>query len=121
MLERKENILEIKVEALSNRIVRMVKYLRRKEAEPSMLNQVIRSGTSIGANVCEARFAQSRADFVNKLSIALKETNETDYWTRKLHTAENLNDKEFESINKDINEVTALLVSIINRMKKNGL
>ncbi len=121
MLERKENILDPKVEAFSDRIIRMVKYLRTKDVEKSILNQIIRSGTSIGANVCEAKFAQSRADFVHKLSIALKEANETEYWTRKLYTAEFLSDKEYTSINKDNKEVIALLVSIINTMKKKGL
>ncbi len=121
MLEKPANVLENKVENFTNRIIKMVKYLKGKYVDSSILNQVLRSGLSIGANVSEAKFAQSRADFVHKMSIALKEANETKYWIEKLHAAEYLSEVEFSSINTDCKEVVALLVSIVNTTKKNGV
>jgi four helix bundle protein len=76
----KESQLKIKSYAFSVRIVRLCQYLNKEKQEYLLSKQVIRSGTGIGALVREAEFGQSRADFVNKLSIALKEANETSYW-----------------------------------------
>jgi four helix bundle protein len=76
----KESQLKIKSYAFSVRIVRLCQYLNKEKKEYLLSKQVIRSGTGIGALVREAEFGQSRADFVNKLSIALKEANETSYW-----------------------------------------
>ncbi|MBQ4041054.1 MAG: four helix bundle protein, partial [Prevotella sp.] len=77
MTQKKENILLIKVEAFTNRIMKLSKYLKDKDTPEYLVSQVCRSGTSIGANINEGIYAQSRADFISKYSIALKESNET--------------------------------------------
>jgi four helix bundle protein len=84
-----------------------------------MLNQVFRSGTAIGALVSEATYAQSPADFISKLSIALKECNETLYWLNILKDTEYINEKEFDSMNTDCTEILALLISSIKTTKQN--
>ena len=101
------------------RIVKMVKYIRCTPKEYGMLNQVFRSGTAIGALVSEAAYAQSSADFINKLSVALKECNETLYWLNILKDTEYLQEKEYESMNADCREILALLVSSIKTTKSN--
>ena len=101
------------------RIVNMVKFIKCSPKEYGMLNQVFRSGTAIGALVSEATYAQSPADFVNKLSIALKECNETLYWLNILKDTEYLNEKEFESMDADCRELLALLISSIKTAKQN--
>ena len=101
------------------RIVKMVKFIKCTPKEYGMLNQVFRSGTAIGALVSEAAYAQSQADFINKLSIALKECNETLYWLNILKDTEYLNEKEYESMNTDCREVLALLISSIKTTKQN--
>ena len=84
-----------------------------------MLNQVFRSGTAIGALVSEAVYAQSPADFVNKLSIALKECNETLYWLHILHDTEYVSKEQFDSMNTDCQELLALLIASIKTTKQN--
>ena len=102
------------------RVVRMVKFIKCSPKEYGMINQVFRSGTAIGALVSEATYAQSTADFVNKLSIALKECNETLYWLNILKDTDFLNEQEFESINSDCQELLALLISSIKTAKQNN-
>lgn len=99
----------------------MVKYLRTKDVEKYVLNQVGKAGTSIGANISESRCAQSRADFVSKLKISLKEADETKFWLAQLHNTETLTDTEYDSINNDLMEIIYLLNSIINKTIKNGM
>ena len=102
------------------RIVKMVKLIKCSPKEYGMLNQVFRSGTAIGALISEAAYAQSPADFINKLSIALKECNETLYWLNILKDTDYLNEKEFESMNADCQELLALLISSIKTTKQNN-
>ena len=97
----------------------MVKYIKCSPKEYGMINQVFRSGTAIGALVSESTYAQSPADFVNKLSIALKECNETLYWLNILKDTEYLKEQEFESISSDCQELLALLISSIKTSKQN--
>ena len=80
-----------------------------------MSKQLLRCGTSIGANIAESQKAQTRPDFNSKLNIALKEANETYYWLKLLFRTEYLTEKEYESLSKDINEIVALLVSICKK------
>ena len=101
------------------RIVKMVKFIQCSPKEYGMLNQVLRSGTAIGALVSEATYAQSPADFISKLSIALKECNETLYWLNILKDTEYINEKEFDSMNTDCTEILALLISSIKTTKQN--
>ena len=101
------------------RIVKMVKSIKCNPKEYGMLNQVFRSGTAVGALVSEATYAQSPADFINKLSVALKECNETLYWLNILRDTEYLEEKGFESISTDCKELLALLISSIKTTKNN--
>jgi four helix bundle protein len=97
----------------------MCKYLsNKKEGNAELIRQVVRSGTSIGANVAESRFAQSEADFLTKLTIALKEANETRFWINRLHSGQYLSDKEYQSILTDNEEIISILVKITNTMKR---
>ena len=100
------------------RIVRLCKLLRTERKEHILSKQLLRSGTSIGANLAEAQHAQSRADFVSKLSIALKEANETLYWLELLHDSGFIEDEAFASIYNDAKEVTAILVSSVKKIKE---
>jgi four helix bundle protein len=102
----------------SVRIVRLCQFLKgRKESVIS--RQLIRSGIAIGALVREAQHAESKADFVHKLSIALKEANETGYWLVLLHRTGYLNNRMFESIRQDCEEIISLLVKILKTTKEN--
>lgn len=82
-----------------------------------MSKQLMRSGTSIGANIAEAFYGQSDADFVSKLSIALKEASETEYWLELLHESSYIDDTQFESINNDVTEIIKLLTSSVKTAK----
>ena len=112
-----DNIIAKKTEDFAVRIVKLWKYLT-KSKEYEMSTQIKRSGTSIGANVFEGLFAQSKKDFISKMSIALKECAETQYWLRLLHRTEYLTDAEFSSLNDDAEEIGKILSSIINSAKK---
>ena len=101
------------------RVIKLYKYLIEEKKEYIMSKQLYRSGTSIGANIAESKTAQSDADFINKLSIALKEANETKYWLILLHESDILSDEEFQSIENDINTIIGTLIIIIK--KKKGL
>ena len=83
-----------------------------------MAKQLLRSGTSIGANIAEAQQAQSKSDFVQKMSIALKEAAETNYWIRLLHATDYLNDKAMESMILDCSELEKMLTVIIKSAKE---
>ena len=102
------------------RIVKMAKFVQCSPKEYGIINQVFRSGTAIGALVSEATYAQSAADFINKLSIALKECNETLYWLNILKDTEYINEKEFGSMSSDCEELLALLISSIKTTKNNN-
>ena len=94
------------------RIVNLCKHLRYKKKEFVLSKQLLRSGTSIGANVSEGRRAQSKADILAKMSIALKEANETHYWLRLLYRTEYLTKSEFQSIESDADELLRILTAI---------
>ena len=100
------------------RIVKLYKYLCNNKKEYVLSKQVLRSGTSIGANVAEAQQAQSKADFISKLSIALKETTETKYWLRLLNATNYLNQSEIKSILDDCIEIEKILTSILRSSKE---
>ena len=108
----KENIIVDKSFEFAVRIVRLSRYLIETQKEYVLSKQILRSGTSIGANVSEAQRGQSKADFTAKMSIALKEANETDYWLRLLFRTEMINQTQFDSMNADISELIGLLMSI---------
>ena len=116
----KENILHQKSLAFAYRCINLYKYLvyERDKKEFVMSHQLLKSGTSVGANIRESKNAQSVADFISKLSIALKEADESQYWIELLRYGEFLSEKEFESMNNDIKEIIAILTSIIKTEKK---
>lgn len=97
----------------------MTKFLQEEKQEFIIGKQVLRSGTAIGALVRESEFAQSRPDFINKLSIALKEANETDDWLNLLRDSEYITETSFSSIERDCGKLIALLVSSIKTVKNN--
>ena len=113
-----KNIIEVKSFDFAVRIVNLYKYLTIEKNEYVLSKQLLRSGTSIGANIAEAEKAQSEADFNSKMTIALKEASESHYWLRLLCTTEYLSRTEFESIEKDIKEIISILVSITKTLKQ---
>ena len=110
-----DNIVETKSFDFAVRIVNLYKYLKSEKNEYVLSKQILRCGTSIGANVSEAQKAQSKADFNAKMNIALKEANETEYWLRLLYKTEYLTDIEYSNIKNDIKELIAILVSICKK------
>ena len=104
----------------SVRIVKMSRYLQEEKKEYILTKQLIRSGTSIGANVVESQQAQSRADFISKLSIALKEAVETNYWIRLLYASEYITEAEYSSVIADCRELEKMLTSIIKTSRNNS-
>ena len=109
-----------KSKAFALRILRLSDYLRRKKHESVLGNQLLRSGTSIGANVREASRAQSRADFYTEMTIALKEADESAYWLELLHEGGILDQKQFDSMYRDCQELICLLVAITKTVRENS-
>lgn len=112
-----ENMIEEKSFRFAVRVVRLYRHLQAAKQEYTLSKQLLRSGTSIGANVAEAEQAQSRPDFISKLSIALKEAAETKYWLRLLHATGYLSPAEYQSIANDCVELEKLLTSILKSAK----
>ena len=106
----KDSLIYTKSLAFGVRCIKFYQYLKGKKIFVTS-KQLLRCGTSIGANVRESRFAQSPADFISKLSIALKEAEESQYWLELLFNANLITDKEYQSMNNDVDEIIALLVS----------
>ena len=100
------------------RIVKMCRLLSKRKIDYVLVKQILKSGTSVGALVSEAVFAQSKADFINKYSVALKEANETKYWLNLFHDTEIITDSEYSSIYPECLELVRLLVAILNGLKK---
>ncbi|MDR1206956.1 MAG: four helix bundle protein [Rickettsiales bacterium] len=115
----KESVLRDKSETFTTRIINMHKYLCKEKKEFTISKQVLRSGTSIGANIAEAGSAFTKKDFVCKLGISLKECAETRHWLKSLRNAEFLSEKEFESIYNDCLEIGRMLNSSIITAKNN--
>ena len=112
------NAIQDKSRAFAIRIINCYKYLDKEKRERIMSKQLLRCGTSIGANTRESKNAQSRMDFLNKLNIALKEADETEYWLDLLHATNYLDDTQYESINSDCAELIKLLTSITKKLKE---
>lgn len=114
----KENILIDKSVDFGARIIKLSKYLHEKK-EQVIAKQIIRRGTSIGANINEAQYGQSKADFISKLHIALKETSETEYWLRLLRKSDYLDEKMYSSLLSDCLELKRILIASLNTAKAN--
>jgi four helix bundle protein len=113
----KDNPIRYKSFAFALRVVKLAKFLESEKREYVLSRQVLRSGTAIGALVREAEHAESKADFIHKMSIALKESNETLYWLELLYQGEYIDKQSFESIGSDSEELIKLLTAIVKTSK----
>ncbi|AZB20884.1 four helix bundle protein [Kaistella haifensis] len=118
--EEKDNIIRSKSFDFSVRIVNLYKVLYYERNEKILSKQLLRSGTSIGANIEEGIAAFSKKEFIFKLQISYKEANESFYWIKLLHRTDYINDVEFESLKLNIEEIIKLLISIIKTAKLNS-
>ncbi|MFN5310148.1 MAG: four helix bundle protein [Candidatus Kapaibacterium sp.] len=114
---KKENIIHTKTYAFALRVIKLYKHLADEKKEFVLSKQVLRSGTAIGALVKESEFAQSKPDFINKMYIALKEANETEYWLMLLKDSGYINDESYKSIHTEIHEIISILVAIVKSSK----
>ena len=114
----KDNSLKHKSFAFALRVVKLGRFLCSEHKEFVLAKQLLRSGTSVGALVREAEHAESKADFIHKLSIALKEANETDYWIELLYQSQLIDKNGYDSIKPDIVELLKLLVSVVKTSKR---
>ncbi len=110
-------MIKQKTIAFAVRIVNFYKYLCEEKKEFVMSKQILRSGTSIGANVRESRNAQTDPDYLTKMNIALKEADETQYWLEILFQSKIISESEYVSLNEDLKEIIAILVSIVKTLK----
>lgn len=113
----KKNIIKDKSFQFSIKIVEIYKFLTIESKEFVMSKQLLRAGTSIGANVREAEHAESKADFIHKMSISLKEANETEYWLDLLKETGYLTVSQYENMKNEINELLRILISIVKSSK----
>ena len=116
----KENKLIDKSIAFASRILKLHQFLIKNKKETIISKQIVRSGTSIGANINEANYGQSKEDFISKLHIALKETAETEYWLKLLAMSEYITEEMGNSLLKDCLEIKKILISSINTAKENA-
>ena len=114
-----ESVLAKKSKTFAIRIINLYKHLCSEKREFGLSKQILKSGTSIGANIREAKFAQSRNDYISKFSISLKESNETLYWLELLGETEYITIKEYESLYNDCLEILKMLQSTIITLKSN--
>ena len=115
----KGNVLIDKPIVFASRIIKLNQYLIKDKKEHIISKQIVRSGTSIGANINEANYGQSKADFISKMHIALKETAETEYWIRLLIMSEYINEEMGKSLLDDCLEIKRILIASINTAKEN--
>ena len=113
----KQNPIVEKSKAFALRIIGMYRFLTEQKREYVLSKQVLRSGTSIGANIAEASQGQSRADFISKMNIALKEATETEYWLDLLFETDYINAEMYESVVADNRELIKMLISIVKNTK----
>jgi len=118
--DMKDNIVKDKSYAFALRVIKAYKFLSEKQREFVLSKQMLRSGTAIGALIREGEQAQSRADFIHKMNIALKEANETEYWLMLLKDSDYIDENSFISIHKDCVELVKMLISIVKTTKKSN-
>ncbi|MBR4114653.1 MAG: four helix bundle protein [Bacteroidales bacterium] len=112
MKKDSENILLVKSKSFAIRIIRLYQFLSLEKKEFVLSKQLLRSGTSIGANAKEASRGQSRADFASKISVSLKEASESEYWLDLLYETEYISREEYTSLQQDLSEIIRILMSI---------
>jgi four helix bundle protein len=115
----KNNIVQEKSYLFALRIIKLNQYLQEKKQENTISSQVLRSGTAIGALISEGRFAQSKADFISKMNIALKEASETGYWLAILKDSGYISIDSYNSIEAECDELIRILVTIVKNSKNN--
>ena len=115
----KDNVVLDKSFLFSVRVVNLYKYMTEEKKEYILSKQLLRCGTSIGANATEAQKGQSKADFIAKMCIALKEAYEAEYWIRLLYHTGYIEENAYQSLSKDIDEIISLLSSICKTAEKN--
>jgi four helix bundle protein len=116
----KDNILKIKSYAFAIKIVKLSQHLQTEKKEFVLSKQILRSRTAIGALIREAEYGQSKTDFIHKMTIALKEANETEYWINILRDTNFINDKLSVSLVEDCKELLRLLIASIKTAKQNN-
>lgn len=116
----KDNLILVKSKAFALKIIQLYKYLCDEKREFVLSKQILKSGTSIGANAREASRGQSKADFYAKLYISLKEAEETSYWLELLYESEYINKENFQKFYGDCEEIIRILVAITKNHKKNS-
>ena len=113
-----DSILRNKSKEFAKNIVLLCRKMKQNGVESALINQLLRCGTSVGANVHEAQYAQGTKDFISKFEIALKECNESEYWLELLHETNSINEVEFKSFQKECIELRRMLVSSVTTLKK---
>lgn len=113
----KKSVVSEKSKSFAVRIIKLSQYLVSEKREYVLSHQILKSGTSIGANLREAEFAQSKKDFISKVSIALKEAAESEYWLELLYNAEYISKQEFDNLYCECNEINRLLITIVKTSK----
>lgn len=115
----KDNFLMDKSKSFAVRIINLYKFLTSEKNEYVLSKQILRSGTSIGANIREANYAQTKKEFISKMQISLKEASETEYWLELLFETSFISKTEFKSINSDCSELNKLLIATLKTSKLN--
>ncbi|PQV51779.1 four helix bundle protein [Jejuia pallidilutea] len=118
-MKKKENLVMDKSYAFALRIIGLYKYLTSEKKEYVLSKQLLRSGTAIGALIKEGEHAQSKADFLNKMNVALKEANEVTYWLQLLNDSSYISEKEYNSIFPESEAILKMLISIVKTTKQN--
>ena len=113
-----QNVIYILAKKFSLRIINLYSFLTEEKREFVISKQLYRSGTSIGANIAESIYAQSEADYINKLKISLKEASESKYWLELLFESEKLDQAKYDSIMNDLNTIIGTIINIINKIQK---
>ena len=113
-----DSILRDKSKEFAKHIVFLCRAMITDRIESALINQLLRAGTSIGANIHEAQYAQGTKDFISKLEIALKECNETDYWLELLHDTNSIHEDDFIVLKNKITELRRMLVSSVKTLKE---
>lgn len=113
-----DSILRDKSKAFAKEIVLLCRRLKQNNVESALVNQLLRAGTSVGANIHEAQYAQGTKDFISKLEIALKECNESEYWIDLLYEVGNISKEEADKISNNCIELRRMLVSSVTKLKK---
>lgn len=113
-----DSILRVKSKEFAKSIVLLCRKLKENNVEYALVNQLLRSGTSIGANIHEARYAQGTKDFISKFEIALKECNESEYWLELLFEVNSISKNDFDIFQKECIEIRRMLVSSVKKLKE---